>query len=202
MDSGWSEKCLLFPIGFPKGLRQIRAVRGMGNPRLSARCRVVLAEGLPSRPPKSALGSRDCGPEDPVDARCPRWHSTGWHSTELTLSGRAACPQPQVCRDEAAEGEGKGRPRAGGDEAAAARAPSPWARLAPVRGGTQLHRDQDARSCQRPPFGDRPHPQRRERPHGASAASGVPRGEPQLASLSCLSPTPFLLCLSLQISGE
>ena len=60
MDSGWSEKCLLFPIGFPKGLRQIRAVRGMGNPRLSARCRVVLAEGLPSRPPKSALGSRDC----------------------------------------------------------------------------------------------------------------------------------------------
>lgn len=125
-------KCLLCPIGFPKGLRQIRAVRGAGNPRLSARCRVVLAEGLPSRPPKAALGSRDCvsrwtHPEDPVDARCPRWHSA-----ELTLSWHAACPQPQVCVDKAAAGAGTGRPRVGGDEAAAARAPSPWARPAPV----------------------------------------------------------------------
>lgn len=107
------------------------------------------------------------------------------------MSWHAACPQPQLCRDEAAAGvRGRGGRGQGRDEAAAARAPSPWARPAPVQGRTQLHRDQDARSCPRQPSATRPHPQGQERPRGASAASGDPGVSPSLLLSPASLPPP------------
>lgn len=59
MDLGWSGEVPLVPCRFPKGPQTNQGYEGARGIRDSARCRVVLAEGLPSRPPKSALGSRD-----------------------------------------------------------------------------------------------------------------------------------------------
>lgn len=93
------------------------------------------------------------------------------------------------CLPPAAGVRGQGSRGQGRDKAAAARAPSPWARPAPVRGRTQPHRDQDARSCQRPPAATRPHPQRRGAPRG-SAASGDPGVSPSLLLSPVSLPPP------------
>lgn len=124
-----------------------------------------------------------------------------WPSPELTLSWRTACPQRQV-RERGGRGRAGTRQLHVWDRAATARAPSPWARPAPGRVGTSVLRDQDAWSSQRPPFGDAAPPSAVGEASRDLCGLGGPRGEPQLACLSCLSPTPFLLCLSLQISGE
>ena len=142
---------------------------------------MVLAEGLPSRPPKSTLGSPDC-----VVPRT-QWapHAHGGPAQSSLRAGALPAPSRR-CRD----------------GAAAAKAPSPRAHPAPGQVGKSVLRDQDAWSSQRPPFGDVAPPSALGEASWGLCGLRGPRGEPQLACLSCLSPTPFLLCLSLQISGE